>query len=789
MSVTAAPAPADRCGHASDTGRGWLREPMLLAVIAIASVYGLLSFLLPHPYPSFDEAKYLAIGQNALAGRGPLTAFGDAFLPHAPFWPMLFAAPAVALGLDAWTWGYLLNAVAATGVLLLAARFALRFGRLAALLTVVVLADWLGLFGLARTARLDVPEGVLALLYLAVAWSAIESGLVRRGILAGTLFAWAFLTKEASLVLLAAPFFAAIATRRPADRIARVAGLVVLLVVPLVSWWFAWYAAKTGKVFALGLPSSAMLPLAVVLLALGAALLAVGWLGRHEVGDGEAGVGEAGLGGAGSRETGPGVAASGLVARARRATAAADRRLGDRRVAHLLATVLTAAWMIAFLVAFSRSEVQAGRPLLDFPNVARWIRAWASDLWPVAVAGVGGLALLPAVVRGNDRPVELLTALATGSTWVFLVAVLGEPPRNDIAELAILVAFGAGGWMLVAERLRGHDRAMLVAGAAVGASVALALDLHLASGGIATSWSKSIRGVAIAIAAGGGAGALLASVPARQRIGAWLEAAAAGRRGPGRGLRALEAMRDGRVLAVLLVAVLSLGTLGAVSARVALGKSNTSRLALANDVASWLDANLPAGSTVMFGSVQANETALVLGGRFRLRHLQATIGTYSASAPLGVLVSRQPVTDLVVMDRHPRQDGALVFTASLISRNLSLARPAAIAYVTGIDTATPSMVDWLARASGISLATTIESPPGSGTPLVARIYRVDMATLSVPSDRLYASSAAILDLLSRLGSAPQARSIAAALLDRVVLTDPGASADRAMAALHAAAGR
>ncbi len=767
MTVTAAPAPAGGNTSASETGRGWLREPMLLAVVAIAVVYGLLSLVLPHPFPSFDEAKYLAIGQNALAGRGPVTAFGDNFLPHSPFWPMLFAAPKVALGLDVWTWGYLLNAAAGSGVLLLAARFALRFGRLAALLAVLVLADWLGLFGLARTARLDVPEGILALLYLAVAWSAIESGLVRRGILAGTLFAWAFLTKEASLVLLAAPFLAAIATRRPADRIARGAGLVLLLIVPLVSWWFAWYAGKTGKVFALGLPSSAMLPLAAVLVLLGAALLVLGWLGRSEA---------AGRG-------------SGLAMRLRGVNAAVDARLADRRAAHVVATVLTVAWMIAFLFAFSRSEVQAGRPLLDLPNVARWIRTWTSDLWPVAVAGAGGLALLAGVVRGDDRPVELLTALATGSTWVFLVAVLGEPPRNDIAELAILVALGAGGWTLVAERIRGHDRAILVAGAALGACVALVADLHLATGGIATSWSKSIRGVAIAIVAGGGAGTLLASVPARARLRAWPDGAAPARPGAGVGARGLAALRDGSVLAVLLVGVLSLGTLGAVSARVALEKPSTSRLALANDVAAWLNANLPAGSTVMFGAVQANETAMVIGGTFRLRHLQATIGTHSATAPLGILVGGQPVDDLVVMDRHPRQDGDLVFTASLISRNLRLAQPVAIVYVTGIDTATPSMVDWLVHAPGITPATTIESPPGSGTPLTARIFRVDMAALGVPADRLYASSAAILDLLESLGSGSRTQSIASAILDRVVLTDAGASAASAMAALHAAAGR
>ncbi len=152
------------------------RDPVVAAVVGIAVVYGLLALLVPHPYPSFDEAKYLAIGQNALAGRGPQTAFGANFLPHSPFWPMLFAAPKAALNLDPWGWGYLLNAVAGMAVLLLAARFSARFGRLSMLLTVAVLVGWLDMFGLTRTARLDVPEAALTLAYLAVATSAIETG-------------------------------------------------------------------------------------------------------------------------------------------------------------------------------------------------------------------------------------------------------------------------------------------------------------------------------------------------------------------------------------------------------------------------------------------------------------------------------------------------------------------------------------------------------------------------------------------------------------------------------------
>jgi hypothetical protein len=717
----------------------------VVAVAAIAAAYALLAFLLPHPYPSFDEAKYLAIGQNALAGRGPQTAFGANFLPHSPLWPMIFAAPKAALGLDPWTWGYLLNALAGAGVLLLASRFASRFGGAGRLLAVAVLVGWLDLFLLTRTARLDVPEAFLSLAYLAAAMSAIETGLVRRGILAGALFAWAFLVKESSLVLLAAPFIAAIAVRRPFGRVARAGGLVLLVTLPMVSWWFGWYQATTGRVFALGLGGGLLLPVAGVLALAGLGLLLVG-------------------------------AGRGPVARI---AAWVDARLTDRRTALLLAAVLAAAWVVAFLFAFSRSEVQAGRPLLDIPNMARWGRAWAADLAPIVLAGLGAIPALVTLARGDDRPVELLSAVVVGAPWILLVAVLGEPPRNDIAIIVMLVALGAGGWLALGEALAGRPRARMAVGAALGAGIAVAIDLQAAHAGIAASITRGVRGIGAAVVLGGVLGALVTSRPARR----WIRERLVALRPAG------SPVPDLRMVAVVLVTVLSLGALGAASVRIATARTDPARSYIADHVAAWLESNIPPGSTVMFGSVQANETALVLGGTYRLRSLQATIGVTDPRAPLGVRVAGKPVTDLVVMDRHPRQDGFLVFTASQIARSLDLAQPIAWVYVTGIDTATPSAVDWLAKAPGISLATTITSPPGASTPLVARIYTIDMPALGVPADRTYASSEAIGAELDALQGDPGAASIAGALLDRVVFTDPGPAADAVQARLRQVAGR
>jgi hypothetical protein len=190
----------------------------------------------------------------------------------------------------------------------------------------------------------------------------------------------------------------------------------------------------------------------------------------------------------------------------------------------------------------------------------------------------------------------------------------------------------------------------------------------------------------------------------------------------------------------------------------------------------------------MFGSVQANETALVLGGRYRLRSLQATIGITDPAGPLGIRIGHTLVDDVVAMDRHPRQDGSLVFTSSMVSQSLQRYQPVAWVYVTGIDTATPSMTSWLETVPGITLATTIAAP-STKIPLVAHIYLVDMAKLAVPSDRTFASSEAVNGLLDGLGSSPAAPAIAGALLDRLTLTDSGAAADATMSRLHQVAGR
>ncbi len=734
------PLPADQ--DLGDKPLVSLRQPAMAAATAMALGYGILALLLPHPLPTFDEAKYLAIGVNALSGHGPRTAFGELFLAHSPYWPMLFAAPQVALGQSPWAWGHLLNAIAASGTLLLAGWLARPFGPRAVLLTVAALVGWLSLFGLARTARLDVPEAALSLAYIAVARSAVDSGLVRRGILAGVLFAWAFLVKEAGLILLAAPFLAAIAARRPLAATARAGGLVLLTAVPLVAWWFGWYAGTTGRVYALGLGAALLAPLGIALLVLGGALVVLGapW------------------------------------PPAARLTAWAGRRLQDRRTALAVAGLLVGAWAVAFLVAFSQSSLQAGRPLLDLPNLARWGRAWLADLGPILLVGVGLVGAVRSAWRGDDRPLHQLVVLVAGIPWLLLVAVQGEPPRNDIALLAIAASAGAAGWLQLPRLLEGRDRAIAVVGAAVGASLAVAAAQQLARQAVAPGLTAHLRGVALAVVLGAAVGAAATSPAARrwarERLGA------AGR--PSVELRGV---------AVVLVAALSVSALGAALPRMASAAIADSRPGLPDEIAAWIGGHLPVGSTVAFGSVLANETALRLDGRYQLRSLQATLGVVDAAAPLGIRVGDEQPADLVSVDRHPRQSGFYVFTARQVGDALSADRPAVWVYVTGQSTSAPSLVAWLATVPGVRLATVLSAPTGADPTLQAHVFWVDLAGVAVPDTRTFASADALNALLDGLGSAPQAPGIATTLLGRVATSDAGPAADAAMARLRSVAGR
>jgi len=700
------------------------RWPFLLTALPIAA-WTLLLLFAGAQYPSFDEAKYLAIGIHSLQGLGPLTAFGETFLPHSPLYPMVMAAPQHWLGIDGLAWGRLLNLGAGIATIALAARFAWRVDRWAAPLTAAVLGAWLGLFDLTRTARLDVPQAALCLAYLAIALSAVQRGSLRRAILAGLLLGIGFLVKESSLAFAPAPFLIGLALRRPLVPVLRTGGATLLAFALSTSWWFAWYAARTGRIYRLEIPDRSMAPLVLAVLALVAVALGAGVIARSGAG---------------------------------RWLDARFGAISARPTVRLAAGFLLAGgWLAALGLGFSRTAVLAGNSIVDPYQLARYYAAWGDDIGGLVLFGAGGLIGIVALIKGERRFAPLLIALISGFAWSLFVASVGEPPRNYIAELALLVALGAAGWSIAVRRWAdlpppGRALAVLVVGLLAGAYVGIGADRLSPRFGLVGSL---------------GAGA----------VGGLLGAGVVGLTARGRRLVPAPATILGiGCIALIGWSVATTGYRAAVAHRASAGPIARAQVSAA--VTDWLLRTVPAGSTVAFGSVQSHETALGLGDRYRLVHLSQRTAVFDPTAPLGLAYhGRAAREDWVAVDLHPRQNSYLVFTADEVAAFLAAKRPVAIVYVTGIATSTPSMVGFLDHMPGIVHAGHWSFPSGSAT-MIADVYTVDHATLAVGTGTIWMEAGAVERLVDQLEAEPTGPEIAARLLARAAFwpTSPGDAA-------------
>src|SRR5438874_2724801 len=225
----------------------------LLAIAVSITVFGALLVAYPPFYQSFDEAKYLGIGYQMLAGRGPLTLFGSPFLVHPPLWSTVVVAPDVWFGIDPLAWGRFVDAACGLGLIALVAAFGWQVrpavGALAAsgMLMVPYLHD------ITRTARLDMPAAMLCLLYVWLGIRAVRSGSLRAGVVAGLAFAVAFSVKEIALPYAPVPLIVGLLDGRAAQTI-RASGAMLLAAAVGTSWWFLMYAGYTKEVYRLGTP-------------------------------------------------------------------------------------------------------------------------------------------------------------------------------------------------------------------------------------------------------------------------------------------------------------------------------------------------------------------------------------------------------------------------------------------------------------------------------------------------------------------------------------------------------
>ncbi len=400
-----------------------LHERRAAAVTVVASIGVFLALIVVFPpfYQTFDEAKYLGIGYNFVTGNGPRTLFGAIFLPHSPTWPALVVGPSVWFGIDPLAWGHILVALAGAALIALVAAFGWRVrpivGGLAAagLLAVPYVHD------LSRTSRLDVPAAMLALAYVWVGVAAVRRGSFGWGLVAGATFALAFLVKEIVLPLAPVPFLFGLLERRAWPAILRAASGTVLVAAIGTSWWFVLYAEAAHRVYRLGTPAWTLGVLAILGLVFVVGGYAARWISTRR------GLPE-------------------LPARA----------------SLLLGWGLAIAWTAAFVVFFDRSGELRGRGLFQPSQWSLYLETWLPGLRAVVYFGIVGVALAIVAWRraGPARAGYDLLFVSTlcSVPLVLFVIALGEPPRDYLAQIGLLVGLAAAGWFSVVEWLVGLVR-------------------------------------------------------------------------------------------------------------------------------------------------------------------------------------------------------------------------------------------------------------------------------------------------------------------------------------------
>lgn len=699
-------------------------------------------------FRSFDEAKYLGIGYSVLTGNGPRTVFGAVFTPHSPVWPMVVAAPDLWFGVDGFAWGQFLNAMAGAGVLLLVAWFGWQIRPLVGALAVVAYLATPYFQDLTRTARLDVPAAFLLLAYLGLGIEAVRRDSPWRALAAGAIFALAFLVKEIAVPLAPVPFLVAILMGRAFASIARLAAITGAVAAIGTSWWFVMFASYTHRVYRLGASDTLLLPLYIVVAAGVALGLAAPWLARR-----------------------PAVAR--LTARAAHAVPA--RVAGRSR--QLVAWGLAAAWFAAFTVFFDRNPELKGVGLFSPGQYRLYLETWLPSvgLPLVGLTAVGVIGAFVARRRlGRQAAIwfdSVALSLVCSAPLILLVIAVGEPPRNYLAQIGLVLVLAATGWLalggVIARRSRSIPlSAVLIVGGAVLAGYAARL-----SGQVPTL---------IGAAAGAAVGLVVAW---RWQPSEWgpVDPSQGAPVGPGVGaVRTLA-----RPVAVLIVValVLSSATLGVHAIRTRQEPPGSPGAQAVEATARWIEQNVPAGVKIGFGSYLGYETAVELAGRNPMVQIHQTLAVVDPGAPLGLAsFGRPPIEDWIAVDTSRREREFYVFRASDFGRAVRSSGIAYYVYLTGPATSVPALLFALRPDHGFTLRTTasFETVNVRGVRSVAAmsIFAVDSAKVEF-SGAPVALSADALDRLTGLLAADPATkpATAAALLARAVTyPDAGAGA-------------
>lgn len=712
----------------ADPEARWSRF-FLVASLAIF----VISIAVGGPFPvTFDEAKYLGIGYSMVEGQGPRIVFGSYFLPHAPVWPTMVVAPALALGVEPLAVGRVLNALSGVGMLLLTVALAWRIRPAAAALTAIALLSTTFFQELTRTARLDVPSAALAIGYLALGLVAVRRGSTPLAIAAGLLFGLAFLVKEIALPLAPIPILAAILHRQPWRPILRTAGWLTLSGALTVAPWFIFVADVSDRVYRLGTPGWTLLPIGVALL--GVALAGV------IVGRGEDDRAVIGLG---------------------------DRLEGSRRT--WLVAVMTFAWALALTLVFMGTLKTRATGLVEIDQVVRYIELW----WQFHVtAAIGTVGLVLSIrawrdLDGGRREAaeDLWLATICGLPLFILVVGVGEGPRNYLAQLAIGGAIAAVGWLWLFEAAirRSATITILAVGALFGPVIGLVIGEFV-----------GVR-FRVGMVAGLVGGLLVAgAIAAAMRAGRFGLASA----------RIHAARAVAAVLAVSLV-----GASGLLALEMHLRQPTTTRDEAVDTVAAWARDTVEPGSTVAFGSYLGYEMALPLRNDYRVRQIRHVVVVEEIDAPDGVTRFGHPwVDDWVSIDIAPKNiNEFLAFSASLFIEQLRKAQVDYWVYSTGTTTAANTIIPALEGAIGFERVGHWSFSRVRGEPIETYAYRLDLDRLAIDTERIHMAPDALQRMVNLVESTG-ATDLARRLAPQIEAEPPSAETDGLIARLRQIAG-
>jgi hypothetical protein len=701
-------------------------------------------------YQSFDEAKYVGLGRNLVAGRGYTTVFGSLFLTHPPAWPLILAAPEAWFRVDPLAVGRFLNVLSGAGLIVLTGLLAWRIRPAAGGLAAAAMLGVTYLSDLSRTARLDVPGAAITVLAVLVGTWAMRRDSVSRALVAGALFAIAFLVKETSVVFLAVPTLGAIFEGRSAARLARLTAAIALTFAIGTAWWFVVVADQTGRVFRTSLPAWTLVPLGIGVgggIQIGRAAPAFPARWPHRV------AAPSGIEGGAGHIVRPSPTVVGVAA--------------------------TTAWAVVLLVLLARSPELGGAGLIDSGQIRTWLVSWQRTIaFPVLFAASGvvlavGMALwsrarAPGTALAFPVPAapELVPAVIVSVPFLIFVVATGEPPRNDFAPMAFAFALAAGGWALVLEGLvsrrptRGAAILVIGLGALAGALAGLAVAQVFAIRGAV------VKGAAAGAAAGVGLVGLRAGLE-QQRPG---------------GMSRLPGLSIPAILVIALVGSALLLAIQ-VNRRPGSAETATARTAVAT-IAGWVRRTVPPNETLAVGSLLGNETAIELP-EYQVVKLAAREASVSSTAPLGLSISPgDAIGDWLSVDPHPRKTTMfLAFDAGGLVGALRSNSIAYWIYVTGETTAAPTIVPALTPAHGFDIAAHWTFPDGGQT-LEAWVFRIAPDRLGFGDAPIRIAPAALTRLVSLLAATPNGPAIATRLTGRILVDPNGSAGTQAMLELR-----